>query len=219
MRRIARSPVAPELPVHLECPPIGPLGHDDTLAEIELSDVALPDQHARGVTFQGARLTKVDLSGSRLEHLKITHGALAACNLANLNAPDAEISRATLMTSRLTGVTLSRSTLHDVTIRDCRVDLASFASSRLTRVTFEDCLLAQTDFLEATLESVRFHGCDLRGADFRDAHLQGCEIRRCDLTDLEGVKSLRGAAMEWSTVVEMAGVWATTLGIEILDTD
>jgi uncharacterized protein YjbI with pentapeptide repeats len=219
MHRTARSPVAPELPGHLECPAITTLGHDDTFAEIELSDVALPDQHATGVAFQAARLTKVDLSGSRLEHLRITHGVLAACNLANLTASNAEISRTTLETSRLTGITLSQSTLHDVMIRDCRVDLASFGSCRLTRVTFEDCLLAQTDFLEATLESVRFHGCDLRSADFRDAHLQGCEIRRCDLTDLQGVKSLRGAALEWSTVVEMAGVWATTLGIEILDTD
>jgi uncharacterized protein YjbI with pentapeptide repeats len=85
-------------------------------------------------------------------------------------------------------------------------------------VTFEDCVLAQTDFLEGQLDAVRFHDCDLKGADFRDARLKRCEFRRSDLTDLEGVESLRGAAMEWPDIVAMAGVWASTLGIEILDT-
>jgi uncharacterized protein YjbI with pentapeptide repeats len=86
-------------------------------------------------------------------------------------------------------------------------------------VTFEDCLLQQTDFLEAQLDAVRFHRCDLARADFRGARLKACEFRRCNLTGLEGVGSLRGAAMEWPDVVEMAGVWAAALGIEILDPD
>ncbi len=106
-----------------------------------------------------------------------------------------------------------------MSIRDCRVDLASFGFSRLTRVTFEDCLLAQTDFLDAQLESVGFHHCDLTAADFRGARMQQCEFRRSDLTGLQGIKNLRGAAMEWPDIVELAGVWAAALGIEVLDTD
>jgi uncharacterized protein YjbI with pentapeptide repeats len=106
-----------------------------------------------------------------------------------------------------------------VTIRDCRVDLASFGFSRLTRVTFEECMLAQTDFLDAQLESVRFHHCDLNRADFRGARMQLCEFRRSDLTGLQGVESLRGSAMEWPDIVELAGVWAAALGIEVLDAD
>ncbi|PZS13589.1 MAG: hypothetical protein DLM64_03125 [Solirubrobacterales bacterium] len=86
-----------------------------------------------------------------------------------------------------------RRRLCDVTIRGCRVDLASFGFSRLLRVTFDDCLLAQTDFLEAQLESVRFHHCDLTCADFRGARLKLCELRGCDLSGLQGVRSLRGA--------------------------
>ena len=79
--------------------------------------------------------------------------------------------------------------------------------------------VAQTDFLEAGLESVRFHDCDLTRADFRGARLQGCEFRRCDLTGLEGVASLRGAALEWPAIVELAGVFAAALGVEVLDAD
>jgi uncharacterized protein YjbI with pentapeptide repeats len=83
-------------------------------------------------------------------------------------------------------------------------------------VSFEDCTLAQTDFLDAQLHSVGFDGCDLTNADIRGARLKRCELRRSELTGLQGVESLRGAAMEWSDVVEMAGVWAAALGIEVL---
>ena len=89
----------------------------------------------------------------------------------------------------------------------------------MERVTFEDCLLAQTDFLEARLRSVRFHSCELARADFRGAQLEHCEFRRCDLTELQGVESLRGAAMEWVDILGLAGALAATLGIEVLDAD
>jgi uncharacterized protein YjbI with pentapeptide repeats len=104
-----------------------------------------------------------------------------------------------------------------VTIENCRVDLASFAFARLVRVTFEDCLLVQADFIDAQLESVRFHGCDLQRANFRGAALERCEFRRSDVSGIQGAESLRGAAMEWPDIVEMAGVWAGALGIEVLD--
>ena len=38
-----------------------------------------------------------------------------------------------------------------------------------------------------------------------------------DLTGAHGIQRLRGSAMEWSDIVEMAGVWAAALGIEVLD--
>jgi uncharacterized protein YjbI with pentapeptide repeats len=104
-----------------------------------------------------------------------------------------------------------------VTIRGCRVDLASFRMCRLERVTFEDCLLAQSDFQETRMESVRFHGCDLSGADFSGARLRLCEFRQSKLAGLRGVESLRGAALEWPDIVELAGLWAAALGIEVLE--
>ncbi len=80
-------------------------------------------------------------------------------------------------------------------------------------------MLTGTDFLEAKLDSVRFHRCDLTQADLRGARLSGCELRRCNLAELEGVDHLRGAAMEWPDIVEMAGVWANALGIGVLEDD
>lgn len=142
-----------------------------------------------------------------------------AATSPNMQSRRPKVMRATIAAARMTGISLADATLDDVTIRGGRVDLASFGSSRLTRVTFEDCLLCQTDFLDARLESVRFHDCDLTRADFRGARLRRCEFRRCHLAGLTGVESLRGAAMQWPAIIEMAGTWAAALGIEVLDSD
>ncbi len=219
MRRAAHPPKPPDLPTQLESEHPETLAHDSTHAELEWADLALSDQQAKGVTLRALRCAKVDLSGSRLDHLALADGALVGCNLANVQARKADFARVTVETSRLTGLALPEATLSDVTLRDCRIDLASFGFSRLARVTFEDCLLTQADFLEAQLEDVRFHRCDLTGADFRGAHLHCCEFRRSTLADLQGVPNLRGAALEWSDIVELAGVWAAALGIDVLDVD
>ena len=64
-------PTEPELPDELERAEITQLSHDERLSEVELSDLSLPDQRANGVTLDAARISAVDLSGSRLEHLRI----------------------------------------------------------------------------------------------------------------------------------------------------
>ena len=217
MPSIASSPGPPELPRQLDRSEIAALDHDARVADVELAGGSLVDQHANGVAFQTVKLAHVDLSGSRLEHLRVTDGQLDECNLANVHGRSASVKRVAIDGSRLTGIDFAEGALVDITLRGCRIDLASFAFARLERVTFEDCLLAQTDFLEARLDAVRFHSCDLTRADFRGARLRHCEFRRCDLTELQGVESLRGAAMEWPDILGMAGALAATLGIEVLD--
>ncbi len=218
-RRRAGTPEQPDLSDDLAPSTLDSLSHDVVLSELELANSDLRDQHANGVQFQAAAVTDVDLSGSRLDDLRITDSEFRACNLANIRAQRANVLRVLVADCRLTGLHVSEAQLRDVTIRDCRVDLASFGFSRLERVTFEDCLLAKTDFLEAQLDSVRFHRCDLAEGDFRGARLQRCEFRRTNLVGLQGVEHLRGSAMEWPDIVEMAGVWAAALGIQVLDDD
>jgi uncharacterized protein YjbI with pentapeptide repeats len=137
--------------------------------------------------------------------------------MANVNARAARLKGVVVADSRLTGMSLFEGELTDVTFQGCRVDLASFSSCGMQRVRFEDCVLTQTDFMEARLQSVAFHGCELTNSDFRGAKLKRCELRRSDLAGVQGVDSLRGLAMDWPDIVELAGVWAATLGIEVLD--
>jgi uncharacterized protein YjbI with pentapeptide repeats len=84
-------------------------------------------------------------------------------------------------------------------------------------VTFEDCRLAQTDFLDSQLRDVRFDRCDLTEADFRGATLRRCEARGCELSAIQGADRLRGLSMPWPEIVANAGVWATALGLAVLE--
>jgi uncharacterized protein YjbI with pentapeptide repeats len=217
MPAAADPPASPDLPAELAPGAVKALAPDGEHAEIELAGAALTDQHAANVSFEAARLRSVDLSQSSLERLSLVDCELSGCNLSNLRASGADVGRVAFDNCRLTGLALPDATLRDATFRGCRVDLASFSFSRLERVTFDDCVLAQADFLEAKLRSVRFHGCDLTRADFRGVRLERCELRRSDLTGAQGIDSLRGAALEWADIVDMAGVWATALGLEVLE--
>jgi uncharacterized protein YjbI with pentapeptide repeats len=213
----ACTPAPPRVPGQLERAEIEALAHDDVFTEAELVELDLSEQRASGVELREVRLTNVTVTGAELDMLKVADGEFASCDLSNLHGQAVKVSRVSIERSRLTGVALQGAALHDLGVRGCRVDLASFGFSKLARVTFEDCLMAETSFLEAELESVRFHGCDLARADFRGARLRRCEFRRCDLTELEGVQRLRGAAIDWPGIVAMADVWAAALGITVLD--
>jgi hypothetical protein len=43
------------------------------------------------------------------------------------------------------------------------------------------------------------------------------ELRGCDLAGARGVEALRGARMTWNDVIENAALFASAVGIEIVD--
>ena len=166
----------------------------------------------------GERLVDVELTGDRPQ-LSLSDVEIERGNLANLRARGVHATRVVIRGSRLTGAALNEGRLTDVLIEGCSADLASFAFSGLERVTFADCVLTNTAFLEARMYAVRFHNCRLDGADLRGARMTNCELRGCSIEGIEGVESLRGAAMEWPDVVAAARTFAAALGIGILDRD
>jgi len=115
------------------------------------------------------------------------------------------------------GWTICRRT--DVAFRGCRLDLAGFRFARLHRVVFEDCILREADFAQARCRSVRFDACDLTGAGFAGARFDASELRGCTLEGITGVDGLRGAALEWTEIVGLAGTLAGALGIRVLGDD
>jgi uncharacterized protein YjbI with pentapeptide repeats len=78
-------------------------------------------------------------------------------------------------------------------------------------------MFQQAELREALLRSVRFEHCDLTEADFTGLRIDGCELRSCTLDGLAGAERLRGAAMPWSDIVGHAGLFATTLGVRVLE--
>jgi uncharacterized protein YjbI with pentapeptide repeats len=125
--------------------------------------------------------------------------------------------RAQLNRCRLTGAELAEAMLRDVTFDECRVDLVGLRHARLERVVFRDCRMAECDLYGATLTDVLFERCELRDATLSSTRLQHVELRGCDLTGLRGAEALRGARMPWTDVLENAALFATFLGIEIVD--
>lgn len=125
--------------------------------------------------------------------------------------------RAEVRRCRLTGTELAEAGLIDVTFADCRLDLAGLRFAKLERVVFRDCRMEECDFYGATLTDVLFESCGLRGARFSDVKVKRVELRGCELAELEGVGSLRGARMPWHDVLQNAPLFATALGLEIVD--
>jgi uncharacterized protein YjbI with pentapeptide repeats len=163
-----------------------------------------------------ARLLDIEGSGERVRGLRFRDVAVERGNLANLDAPEAAITRAAITGARMTGAQLTRGKLVDVVLRDCLLDLATFAGTTLERVRFEACRLTQADFREALWRDVRFDACDLTEADLTGLRIAGAELHGCTLDGLIATERLRGAAMPWPDVVGHASAFAAALGIRVL---
>jgi uncharacterized protein YjbI with pentapeptide repeats len=77
--------------------------------------------------------------------------------------------------------------------------------------------MGECDFHDAALKDVLFERCELREATFTAAKIQRVELRGCDLSGLRGVERLRGVRMPWGDALENAALFATALGIELVD--
>ena len=189
----------------------------DEWLRVRLTDAELPGLAMPSLRFEEARLERVDLSGGRLAHLGLSDVELDSCNLANADVRAGSAWRARIERSRLTGVSWTEGMVRDAVLRDCRIDLASFAATRFDQVVFERCLLMQADFQEASLRAVRFVDCDLTEADLMDARFDRCELRGCTIDGIRGAERLRGIAMPWEDIVASVGTFAAALGVTVLD--
>ncbi len=136
---------------------------------------------------------------------------------ANRRAPRAQIRRTELRTVRLTGAELGEAALTDVLFADCRLDLAGLRNATLERVVFRDCRMEECDFYAARLSDVLFERCTLRLATFSAVTLARVELRGCDLAGLRGAEHLRGARLPFEDALENATLFATALGLELVD--
>jgi uncharacterized protein YjbI with pentapeptide repeats len=136
---------------------------------------------------------------------------------ANQRARGFVARRAELRRWRFTGTELAEAMLVDVTFSDCRLDLVGLRAAKLERVAFRQCRMEECDFSDASLKDVLFERCELREAMFGSATIQRVELRGCDLTNLHGVEALRGVRMPWDDLLQNAPLFATALGIEIID--
>ena len=136
---------------------------------------------------------------------------------ANERSPRAKIRRAELRNVRLTGAELGESSISDVVFTDCRLDLVGLRNAALERVIFRDCRMDECDLYNARLSDVLFERCTLREATFSGVTLTRVELRGCDLAGLRGAEHLSGARLPFQDALENATLFATALGIELVD--
>ena len=77
--------------------------------------------------------------------------------------------------------------------------------------------VARVSASEASLTDVKFERCELRAATFSAARIERVELSACDLAGASAVEALRGARMSWDDVLANAPVFASAIGIEIVD--
>jgi uncharacterized protein YjbI with pentapeptide repeats len=136
---------------------------------------------------------------------------------ANERAIRFEARRVELRQCRFTGAELAEAVVTDVLFDDCRLDLAGLRHAQLERVVFRDCRMSECDLYGSTLKDVLFERCELREATFSEVAIRRVELRGCELAGLRGAEALRGARMPWNDVVANAGLFATAVGVEIVD--
>ncbi|WP_242606961.1 pentapeptide repeat-containing protein [Protofrankia symbiont of Coriaria ruscifolia] len=117
----------------------------------------------------------------------------------------------------MTGLGWVGGRLRDVTVDDCRLDLANFRGTKMTRTIFSGCNLKQADFQNADISGVIFEDCDLTGVTFSGANMEGTRIIDSALVGIRGVDSMRGAAVASRDLVALAYSLARALDINIID--
>jgi len=215
----ARQPVRPDLPADLTAATLP--GDDLTDGGVHLTlafdGLDLSGREAADAEVDQCRYRDVNLSQVTLRRALIRDAVFDRCDLANVRARDCSMSRTAIRGSRMTGFAWLSGGLRDVTLDDCRIDLASFAASKLSDVVFTGCRLNQADFGEADLSGARFERCDLTQAQFAGARMAGTRLLGCDLTGIGGITSLRGAIVASADALALAFTLASALGIAIED--
>jgi uncharacterized protein YjbI with pentapeptide repeats len=219
-RDALRSAAAPRIPGQLTPTDLGSgvLVDDGRLDDVRLGGRTGTGTVARAVSIGGARLTG-SLAGARLPALHLHDVEATGADIANLDAPRAELRRVVFRDCRLTGAQLARSSLSDVIFAGCRLDLAVLADATLERVSFSRSVLADATFERAILRDVSFEECDFTGTSLDRIRLQRVELTGCRLEGMRSLGDLRGARMPWPDVVGNAGAFAGALGIEVLDAE
>ena len=129
-----------------------------------------------------------------------------------------ELRLETFAQCRMTGLEAAQIRAERLVFRDCRLDLANFRHATLRNVSFEDCVLDEADFGGADLSLTRFRGCSLLGVSFADARLTRVDLRGCALAPTTA-RSLRGAVISTTQLIDLGPQLAADFGIVIEDTE
>lgn len=181
----------------------------------------------RGNDFSGSAIASCDIEESTLDAVRfgacefekviVSDSRLERCDLANTRTNSVSVIQCALEGCRLTGSSWTGGFWRDVTVTDCRADLALFRHCKVRAVVFRDCNLIQSDWQWAELHHVRFERCDLSGATFANASTGSTLFADCILDGVAGVSGLKGSSVRGSDLISLGPSLARELGISLAD--
>ncbi len=208
---------APRLPAELS-----PLA-DLTLAEgvdwngVEITGEVGGPQEVAFVELSASRLAHVRLTGRHFDRLRLVDVLIEDCELSAVTLAAAHLTRVEFRRCRLSGLVGSTLKARHVRFTDCRADGVTFRMTTWDAAEFCDVDLRDADFHASTFTGVRFHGCDLSGADMSKVAMAGTALHGSTLENLRGADSLRGAVIGSDQVLPLAFPVFAALGIVVDD--
>ena len=186
-----------------------------TFRRLGFFDRELSAQSVESVEFEQCRFRGTDFSGTTLANSGFTDCLFESGNLANLRGERSSMRRVSLSILRMTGFHWIDGSLRDVTVSECRMDLAVFRFTEFYNVSFDGCNLTRADFQDANVSGVQFTNCDLTGAQFSHAKMAGTVFTNCVLEGIGGVTSLSGTTVVGGDLAALFHALAAEMGIKI----
>ena len=178
-----------------------------------------------GSVLEDSRAEAIDLSGRKLEELKLRSSVLerisfAQCEIRSLQLRDVRLVKCDLSNSvllgfearrveflecRLTGMKAFECKWQDVLVEHCDARYAQFNSGALRACEFQSTQLQDADFRAADLKGAAFTRAMLNRADFTGAKLRKADFRGADI---EGIvvraEDVAGAIVTPAQAMELA---------------
>jgi len=177
------------------------------LTKILLSSEANKRQRARGMNFQGADLSNLDLSGMNMARAKLAgadlqHTLLDGVSLQEADLRGANLSGASLRGANLGGANLENATLRGVNLADNGGIRANLESANLKSCNLEDAIMSGGNFRCCNLKNANLANADLGRSDLAGANLEGANLRGANL----GKSNLIGANLRLATFDHRTGL-------------
>ncbi|MFE6776594.1 pentapeptide repeat-containing protein [Streptomyces sp. NPDC057702] len=183
---------------------------------LDLADLDLSGQVARGARFLDCGIRRCALGGTVLAGARFVDSAIAEVRGVGTDLSSASLRDVELTDARLGGTQAHGGSWERVLVRGGKIDYLNLRRARLRDVTFEGCVLIEADFGDASLERVSFVGCVLRRADFSAARMKDVDLRGVTELDIaRGLDALSGAVISPAQLLDLAPAFASQLGVRV----
>ena len=210
-------------------------GHDEPLNAVSV------DSLLGGSLLEDSRAEAIDLSGRKLEELKLRSSvleriSLANCEIQSLQLRDVrlvkcdfsnavlrgfEARRVEFLECKLTGMKAIECKWQDVLVEHCDAHYAQFNGGTLKSCEFQSTQLQESDFRNADLKGAIFSSAMLNRADFTGAKLRKADFRAAEIDgivlraeDAAGAIVTPAQAMELSRLLGLVinSRWRSSIG-------